>query len=221
MTIKTIFKYIFANALVVAGLLGIVFLGIYTSMIKLPLVERSHYSYAADFADNSILMGASHHVFVGKVLGRSGSIALPGNNPGTQFTVEIIENIKGNLHGTVRVDQDGGYDHGVLSIGGDTLLPGSGYDNGYFLQPGSTYVMAVRSIGMTKDSKFGHRLISHPNSKKLISSDPKLTLDELRTLADQDEKVIALKAAYPNEVLLDADVRTGNTINSYRSTHAQ
>ncbi|OGZ16356.1 MAG: hypothetical protein A2494_00535 [Candidatus Lloydbacteria bacterium RIFOXYC12_FULL_46_25] len=223
MTIKTILKYGVINTFVIVGLLGVVMLGIYTSVIKLPIVAQSHYSYVADFSNDRVLIGGSHHVFVGKVVKRMGNVILPGDNPGTQFSVEIIENIKGNLHGEVLIDQEGGYKHGILYVsgeGGDTLLPGSGYDNGAFLQPGSTYVMAVRSVGVQKNPTVGHRLGGHPNEKKLLSSNPNLSPDELRILSDKDEKVISFKAAYPNEILLDADVKHGNTLNSYQSTHS-
>lgn len=223
MTIKTIFKYSIINIFVIAGLLGVVALGVYNNVIKLPIATIVHPSYVADFSDDRVLMGGSHHVFVGKVVKRVGGVELPGapGHPTTRFIVEVVENIKGNLQGNVLIDQEGGYSRGELLVGesGDTLVPGSGYDNSYFLQPGSTYVMAVRSIGASKNPQIGHLLGLHPNSKKLLSSNPTLTPDELRILADQDEKVISFKNAYPNEILLDVDVKNGNALNSYRTIH--
>lgn len=222
MTITTIFKYSIINIFAIIGLLGIFQLGVFMNFIKLPIVVKSHASYVADFSDDRVLMGASQHVFVGKVVKRVGEVTLPGKSPGVQYFIEIIENIKGTLKGNVLIDQEGGYQYGVMYIagnGGDTFKPGDGYDNAYFLQPGSTYVMAVRSIGVDKNPQMGHRLGGHPNNKKLISSDPTLTPDELRTLADQDEKVASFKNAYPNEILLDVDVKNGNASNSYRTTH--
>lgn len=72
MTIKTIFKYSIINIFVIAGLLGVVALGVYNNVIKLPIATIVHPSYVADFSDDRVLVGGSHHVFVGKVVKRVG-----------------------------------------------------------------------------------------------------------------------------------------------------
>jgi hypothetical protein len=68
-----------------------------------------HAAYVADFRDDKILMGASHNVFIARVTREVGT---KGHEfgPETQFEVEVIENIKGDLSGTVIVNQQGGYE---------------------------------------------------------------------------------------------------------------
>ncbi len=163
-----------------------------------------HPSYPADFSDNAILMGASHNVFVGKVIAQVGTNELAGS-PTTQFSVEVVNNIKGDLKNTVVVNQLAGYKGGVLYITDE--------DSGGLLQPGSTYLFATRY--RAEDDT--HTLNSHSNASKLLSSDAKLDLAALQSLAAADEKVKSLEAAYPNEQLLDADVAHANTHNDYKS----
>jgi hypothetical protein len=78
--------------------------------------------YAFDVSDEKKLVGWADNVFVGRVVGKVGAegetfdapkgAKLPEPTPmipKTQFAVEVEENIKGRLEGTVVVSQDGGY----------------------------------------------------------------------------------------------------------------
>src|SRR5712692_5597487 len=106
-----------------------------------------HASLAIPLADDRVLMGASHNVFVGKVISQIGTRAEPLSSgkaiPITQFSVELISNVKGNLQGTVTVEQSGGYQDGVLLVNedGDTFGPSNKSGAGYLMQPGSTYLL--------------------------------------------------------------------------------
>lgn len=109
-----------------AVLLTLVFLGLYTNTLKLPITHKILLQHAADFSDDRILMGSSHNVFVAKVIKQTGNEPQT-SAPSTQFAVEIIENIKGDLEGSVTVDQLGGYKDGVLYlVQGDTVGPEEG-----------------------------------------------------------------------------------------------
>lgn len=175
-----------------------------------PPIELSP-SYAADFSNDRFLMGASHNVFVGKVLRQTGTKER-GIGPETQFEVEVVTLIKGDVEGIVMVNQQGGVKDDFLYImeGGDAVIPRD--DENYFLQSGSTYLLATRY----NDQEKWHTLISHPNARKLISRD-NLDTAELKVMAEADERVGALKTAYPNEILLQVDVESANAKNSYRS----
>lgn len=72
--------------------------------------------YAFDARDKRKLVGYATNVFVGRVVEETGSEGAPLSGPGektlpkTQFSVEVSENIKGDLGGdTVTVSQTGGY----------------------------------------------------------------------------------------------------------------
>ena len=162
-----------------------------------------HLVYPADYSNDAILMGASHNVFVGKVIAMVGNNDFVGN-PATQFSVEVIENIKGDLKDTVVVNQSGGYRNGALYLM---------EENGALMIPGDTYLLSTR---YDPEGNY-YTLNPHENASKLLTNDANLNDATLQSLAAQDSKVESLEAAYPNEQLLDADVAHANTRNYYKS----
>ncbi len=195
-------------------IIAVLGVGLYTNTIKLPIEREIYPQYVADFNDDRVLMGASHNVFVGKVVKEVGARDAEVG-PETQFEVEIILNVKGNLQGTVVVNQLGGYRNGILYTvvnEGDVVVSGTDGKNN-LLQPGATYLFATRYNG----DRNWYTLNSHPNAMKLISQDKWVAIEQLIELAVNDEKVRKLQNAYKGEILLDDDVRTNNTRNSYRS----
>ena len=188
---------------------------------QLPRIAEIHSFFSIRLGDDKILMGASHNVFVGKVLSQIGTIAVPAGSdatlPVTQFSVKPILNIKGNLQGTVTVEQFGGYQDGVLYVsdGGDAFIPSSAVVGGsHLMQPGSTYLFATRY-----QSDGAYYLWAATPASKLISQDNNLSNGQLQDLAANDERVKQLQAAYPNEILEADDIKNNNTRNSYQSLH--
>jgi len=217
MTTKTkkIISFTFVGIFVAILIVGV---GLHMNIIKLPYtVAGIHAQYDANYGDDNVLVGGSNNVFVGKVINQTGSIPSHGT-PYTQFSVEVIDNIKGKLEGTVIVNQIGGYKNGVLYImsgeTGDSLH--SGDNTKYLLQPGSTYLFATRGSSTDKYGGF-YWLNSYSTALKLISSDETLSLVQLNDLAKKDDRVKALLSAYPNEILLDADIARLGTPNSFKS----
>lgn len=178
-------------------------------------VKHIDQQYAADFSDDRVLVGASHDIFIGKIIRQTGAKER-GIGPETQYMVQVIENIKGDLRGVVTVDQQGGYKDGVLYVVDDDTGSTSKGADSYLLQPGSTYLLATRY----NKSEDWYTLNSYPTASKLLSSDVATSDAGLKTLADGDARVQELKAAYPKEILLDADVKNKNTLNSYESVQA-
>jgi hypothetical protein len=162
-----------------------------------------HPILVADVTQNPILLGASHNIFVGKVLAQTGTTESPAGIR-TQYSVEIVSNIKGNLEGTVTVEQEGGLKNGVLQTIEDAFP---------LLEVGSTYILATRY----NESANAYTVIANENAGKLLSNNVNLSHAVLQTLIDKDEKVKSLEAAYPNEVLLEADIAHNNTRNSFQS----
>ena len=69
--------------------------------------------YAFDVSDDRNLVGFADNVFLGRVLKvedivSTSDTSAPPEDPRSIFAVEVSENVKGNLEGTVRVAQDGG-----------------------------------------------------------------------------------------------------------------
>lgn len=166
--------------------------------------------YVADFINPRVLVGASHNAFVGKVIRQVGS-ERHDLWPETQFEVQVISNIKGNLEGIVIVNQEGGYKDRVLYVFelGDS--------DSYMLEPGSTYLMATRY-----SKQYGwYTVISHEAGKKLITNDDSKDEAQLRAMIENDSRVAELEGAYKHEILLDADVKNNNTLNSYNSLNGE
>jgi hypothetical protein len=148
-----------------------------------------------DYSDNRVLLGHTHNAFVGKVLRKTWSGHLQdsyGNS--SQYEVDVISNIKGNLHGTVVVNQF------------EFETP--------FLDIGSTYIFAARYY---PDGNF-YFIVYYPYEYQLLTDDSSLSDAQLKTLAENNDRLKALQAAYPNEEL-GSDIRDHMTWNSYASRH--
>ncbi|KAB2947524.1 MAG: hypothetical protein MPEBLZ_04369 [Candidatus Methanoperedens nitroreducens] len=133
---------------VLAGLVGTGFLIMQTSGYR----SGSETNYlSADFifnvTDDRELVGFADNVFVGKVIAQTGNKSntpppeagdVPGFSPQTQFSVEVFENIKGNISGIVTMSQEGGYKekYSVIQL---TLIEGD-----KLLEPGKTYLFAAK-----------------------------------------------------------------------------
>jgi hypothetical protein len=71
-------------------------------------------SYNFNVADERLLVGSADNVFVGRVVEVKDNLSTsgPSEDPPlaqSQFAVEVLENIKGQLVGTVTINQGGGY----------------------------------------------------------------------------------------------------------------
>jgi len=179
------------------------------------LVVKSIYTqYPTDFSDDKKLVGAAHNIFVGTVVKQKSLDQDIKSSPKTQYDVEVIESIKGGLNGMITVNQNGGYRDGVLYVvnDGDTVLPIKEVKD-YLLQPGTTYLFMTRY----NTEKNWHNMNLYPESYGVITKE-NLPQVELKVLVGQNKRVQELRAVYPNEILLDADIKNNNALNSYRST---
>lgn len=167
--------------------------------------------FPANYRDDRILSGASHNIFVGKVVSQIGKKER-GIGPETQFEVEIIENIKGELSEKVVVNQQGGHDDkGRLHVmEGDYFTEGSEEES--LLQIGSTYLFSTRF----NERENWHTIISFPGANKVLTSNTS-EKETLNAFARNDSRVRELREAYPEEILLDADIQNNKTFNSFSS----
>lgn len=79
-----------------------------------------------DVTDDRLLVGFAKNVFVGRVTKKAGSDdSVSSGIPYTLFSIQVLENVKGNLDGAITVAQAGGYDPAagcVMLMDGDELL---------------------------------------------------------------------------------------------------
>lgn len=96
---------------------------------------RGSASFIADLNDDRRLAGVVDNIFVGRVVSQVGTKAL-NTFPETQFKVEVLENVKGNLAGIVVVNQQGGFlSNELVLMEGDKLL-----------EVGKTYLFATKPL---------------------------------------------------------------------------
>lgn len=174
-------------------------LGLYTNMIKLPITGSiSIIDYTSDVASYEGVIKASDNVFVGKVKKQVGTKSTYADSPDTQFAVEVIDNLKGELRGTVVVSQAGGYRYGMINRIADGIKCApddpTGEDNNGLMREGETYLF-VTSYGKKEDSYFAH---SFPHSTKLLSRDKNMSVTALKSLYGNDERFTNLQEAYRN-----------------------
>lgn len=190
--------------------------GLYANIIKLPITREIHSQWIAELDSDEGIIGASHNVFAGKVKRKAGSRSIY-EIPETQFEVEVIYNIKGDLRGTAIVSQEGGYKNGILYRSfGDVMTASDESDkqnDDGLMKQGETYLFVARY----SEKGNWYSIISHPKGTKLLSKDKNLSKADFQYLYENDERVIKLKEAYKNEILLDSDVKEGNARNSYQS----
>ncbi|MFC0187059.1 hypothetical protein ACFFJY_02105 [Fictibacillus aquaticus] len=75
-----------------------------------------------DVSNPHMLSSWADNIFIGEVVKKKGSKSL-GEQPETQYVVEVMRSMKGNLNGQVTVNQLAGYNNDDLSITkGDNLL---------------------------------------------------------------------------------------------------
>ena len=97
-------------------------------------VSIGHAIYAIDMTDDRQVAGFASDVFFGRVVENSGQIMLD-EFPKTLFQVEVLEVLKGNLSGVVKVGQAAGVveDGSMFFMAGDTQL----------LETGKVYLLVV------------------------------------------------------------------------------
>lgn len=113
-------------------------------------------------ADEVALIRRSYNAFVGRVVDKVRDVPpfeLETDLPSTEFAIEVQENVKGSLSGTVTVSQGGGCD---LLYGGVTLI-----NNNPLLEPGQEALFTT-----TEDAPGGpHSLTSHRFSKVIVETE--------------------------------------------------
>ena len=100
-----------------------------------PVVRFINTDFVIDTSDPRQVVGFSDNVFLGKVVKKIGTKNL-SSYPETQFEVEVSENIKGKVEGTIKVNQAGGFE-------GDELFLMEGDQQ---LIEGKTYLFATRYL---------------------------------------------------------------------------
>lgn len=130
-------------------------------------------SYAFDPADKRQLVSSADNVFVGRVVRRAGQASAPTSArtveiPRTQSAVRVVRNIKGDLRGTVTINQYGGPVDAVAERGERrraereiTLWEGDP-----LLRPGEVVLLATAY----NDARDWHTIVAQPFADRRIRS---------------------------------------------------
>lgn len=100
-----------------------------------PIINTMEMNTVIDIYNPREVVGFADNVFLGKVLKQVDTKSL-NSYPETQFEAEVLDNIKGELKGTVKVNQQGGYEGEYLFLMEDDKL----------LKVGQTYLFATRYL---------------------------------------------------------------------------
>lgn len=100
-----------------------------------PIIRTIETNTVIDINNPREVVGFSDNVFLGKVIKQVGTKSLNAY-PETQFEVEVLDNIKGELKDTIKVNQQGGYDGEYLFL----------MENDKLLVEGQTYLFATRYL---------------------------------------------------------------------------
>lgn len=136
-----------------------------------PIIKTIDTDYAIDVSEPRKVVGFADNVFVGKVIKQVGA----RNNyyPETQFEVEVLNIIKGEINGLIRVNQAGGYEKDYLFLmEGDKLI-----------EEGKTYLFATRYL---KEEQW-HTLIPVGGDIPINNESEKLVLIKEYTKAYNEE----------------------------------
>lgn len=126
-----------------------------------PVIKTVEYSSTFDVSDPNRLVGWADSVFVGKVVEQFGTKSL-GGLPETQFKVEVMDTIKGDVKGTVIVNQQGGYEGKELVL----------VENDPLLENGKSYLFITKYL---KEEKW-HTLVPVYGDIEITSESKKLEL---------------------------------------------
>lgn len=149
-------------------------------------------SYAFEASDKRKLVGASENVFVGRVLKKVGSKGIPAlrpipgednSSPATQFEVEVMNSIKGELEGRVIVNQHGGNDRD-----GQLIL----LERDPLFELGKVYIISSNY----EQKRDWQQVVAQPFGKV-----------KTKDVKDKAKKVKEFKVAKQNQIPLDSTVR--------------
>ncbi|MFA6897438.1 MAG: hypothetical protein WCQ96_04100 [Patescibacteria group bacterium] len=203
---------------IIIGSIAVVFsigVGMHFNVIKLPVTNVVTSQWGQELDSYEGTMSAVSNVFVGKVVKQVGTRAR-FEEPETQFEVEVLYNIKGDLQGKAIVSQSGGYKNGVLYRTSDDITvatdkPVKEQDNG-LMKEGETYLFVTRYSEMGN----WYSIYTHSKGTKLLSRDGNLNAGALKKLYEKDERFISLKEAYEKVKTMNADVKSENVANEDR-----
>lgn len=156
----------------------------------------------ADFSNDRVLVGVAENVFVAKITDHLSDTSDRGV-PETQFSGEIVANVKGNLSGRVIINQfpedDVVIDDVVIYEPDNTFK----YKNP--LKPGSTYIFST----LRHPDKNWQTTITHPNAYILVNEDSSLNIEQLKELVRKNKRYIELIEALKNPISLEELDRQG------------
>lgn len=162
--------------------------------------------HAFDVTDERKLVGFAENVFVGRVVKQIGTVgsvkSADMSLPRTQFSVEVLENVKGNLDGVVTVSQLGGEDPNLNAV---VLL-----DNDPLLEPKQEVLFTTRfdetnNHHVITTAGYGDRRIKDDAGRKKILGEFKKAKDE--QIDPAARKVPDEKLKEQKDALKDAPVK--------------
>ena len=148
-----------------------------------------HSSSITDLSNDRKLVGVANDVFFGQVSQNNGQDNEMGL-PQTQFSVLVLETLKGDVSGTVTVNQQGGSrpDGGAFRMKGDPNL----------LEPGKSYLFVTRTY-----TKKGWETLVPSYGNLLLDVPDRASREEVLNSADANRLRERFQDAIKNEIPYD------------------
>jgi hypothetical protein len=161
-------------------------------------------SFITDIADQRKLAGIADNIFTGTVIEQVGTKTLD-DAPATQFTVEVGENLKGELAGQIVVNQNSGVNlatNELILLEGDPLLtPGQAYLFATRYETSEDWNTVVPNFGKIPLSPDEARAAEDPTG----SETPDAVAQMLDSIANQEPLIIGDEPVAAPEGRIDPD----------------
>lgn len=165
--------------------------GLLFKTFQLPSKSWITREIVADFSDDRLLVGFAENVFLATIGQRVSDRDMSGT-PATQFSAQVLTNLKGDLSGEIVVSQVPEDD--VIEIESD-----GSYRHPHPLQRGATYILAT-SYDTQRNQ---HTLLPHFNAHILVSNEPSIDAEQLNRMLLSSLRYAELNEALKHQITLE------------------
>lgn len=153
--------------------------------------------------DLESVVGNSENVFIGTIIKKTGEQGIDPLQPRTQYEVQMVKNIKGQLPDTVIVNQLMGYGE-TADENGNIVKGLMKFEDQEFLQPGKMYVLS--GLYSAEDN--------------WVNLTP-VCGEELIIETEKNEKIAKYTEAFDNQEILDINLERDNKGDFIRGNDVQ
>ena len=177
-------KNIFFSFIFIFWIIGTITTWIHYNVIKFPISSIYDAQYIMDFSQTKNLVEFADAIMVVKVEKEVWNEYL-WSLPATQYSAKVLEAISGNVEENIIIEQEAGYENGILYISQWDAMRGKIEWNNGLLEIWWYYIIATK---YNMDKKW-YTIISHENGTKTLKKDKNTIAEEIKN----DTKIKEIK----------------------------